>query len=86
MKYFILYTTVDEEDLFSNVFYIKGKSTRKILTQIEQFSNGWINTSQFGICTRNIKYGFLREINLNNYPELSSNNFGQICESKCMSF
>jgi hypothetical protein len=86
MKYFILCTAVKEEDPFLNEYYIKGKSIQQVLNQIEQFSNGWINTSGFGLCTQNIKYGYLREVNINNFPELSSQDFAQICESKCISF
>jgi hypothetical protein len=86
MKYFILYTAGDEEDQFSNEFYIKGRSTRQVLKLIEQFSNGWIHTSLFGLCTRNIKYGFLREVNLNHYSDLSSKDFAHICEGRCVSF
>jgi hypothetical protein len=86
MKYFFLYTAVNEEDPFSDKYYIKGKSIQQVLNQIEHFSNGWINTSQFGLCTQNIKYGYLREVNIKNFPELSSKDFAQICESKCISF
>jgi hypothetical protein len=86
MKYFILYTAVKEDDPFSDKYYIKGRSLQQVVKQIDQFSNGWINTRQFGLCTQNVKYGYLREVNINHFPELSSRDFAQICESKCISF
>jgi hypothetical protein len=86
MKYFILYTAVKEEDPFSMEYYIKGKCKHQVLRQIQEYSNGLLTTSHFGICTRNIQNGYLREIQLNDFPELSPKNFSLICESKCLSY
>lgn len=86
MNYFILHTAVSEQEHFTTEFYIKGKSKRQVYNLIEQYSNGTIITSKFGICTRNIKYGFIREVQLNDYPDLSPKDFADIIERKCISF
>jgi hypothetical protein len=86
VRYFILCTAVKEDDPFTDEFYIRGESIQQVFKQIDRYSNGLISTNLFGICTRNIKYGYIREVNINNYPELSSKDFAQICESKCISY
>jgi hypothetical protein len=84
VRYFILSTAVKEDDPFTDEFFIRGESIQQVYTQIERYSNGMITTNLFGFCTRNITFGYIREINLDNYPELSSKDFAQICEKKCI--
>jgi hypothetical protein len=84
VRYFILSTAVKKDDPFTDEFYIRGESIKQVYTQIERYSNGMITTSLFGLCTRNITWGYIREINLANYPGLSHKNFAQICERRSM--
>jgi hypothetical protein len=84
VRYFILSTAVKEDDPFTDEYYIRGESSEQVYTQIDRYSNGMISTKLFGLCTRNITFGYIREINLENYPGLSSKDFAQICESKCI--
>jgi hypothetical protein len=84
MRYFILSTAVKEDDPFTDEYYLRGKSIQQVYLQIERYSNGIISTNLYGVCTRNIKYGYIREVNLNNYPELCHKDFAKICEKKSL--
>jgi hypothetical protein len=81
-----LYTAADETDDFSDEAYIKGDSFQQVADQIEKYSNGLLITKQFGLNTRNIKYGYLREVYISNFPKLTSNDFYRICEKRSFCF
>jgi hypothetical protein len=85
VRYFILSTAAKENDPFTDEFYIRAESIQQVFKQVEKYSNGLISTNLFGLCTRNIKYGYIREVNLNNFPEMSHKDFAKICERKSMS-
>lgn len=85
MKYFVIHIAIDDEDDFSNEYYITGKSIEHVSETIKKYSNGYLSTNIFNLVTSNIKYGFIREINLQDYPDLSPCDFAQISNSRSYS-
>jgi hypothetical protein len=71
MKYFVLYTGNDE-------CYLKGKSVEHMEDRIQMYSDGILSTNKWTIITSNIDYGYLREVNLSEYPELTKRDFAII--------
>jgi hypothetical protein len=68
MKYFVLYTV--NEDSISEC-YLKGKSFEHIEDRINVYSDGIISTNKWSLITSNIEFGYLREVNLLEFPKLS---------------
>jgi hypothetical protein len=80
MKYFLLNVSISECDLFSNEYYIKGKSLNDVTNLILKYANGILCTDKFTLCTHNIQFGFIREIDLKMFPFLTSADFALIKE------
>jgi hypothetical protein len=80
MKYFVLTVAVDEQSSFSHEYYIKGKELDKVVSQMMKYSNGILSTDKFHLYTQNIKFGYVREINLQEFPHLDSREFALINE------
>jgi hypothetical protein len=80
MKYFLLNVSISECDPFSNEYYIKGKSQDDVYEQILKYANGLLCTDKFSLCTQNIKFGYLREIDLKAFPLLTPTDFALIKE------
>lgn len=78
MKYFVLtYTGIDG---ITCEFYLKGKSRTHLAERILNYSKGILSTSKGTLYTSDVKLGFLREINLEEYPQLTKQDFGIINE------
>jgi hypothetical protein len=83
MKYFLLNIAIDESTPFSTEYYIKGKSLNDITNQIMKYSNGLLCTDKYTLCTHNIKFGYIREIDLKALPGFSSSDFAVINRMHC---
>jgi hypothetical protein len=83
MKYFVLTVAIDEQSTFSHEYYIKGQELDAVVRLMMKYSNGILSTSKFHLCTHNIKFGYVREINLREFPPLDSKEFALINERKC---
>jgi hypothetical protein len=81
MKYFVLTVAIDEHSSFSHEYYIKGQELDEVVRLMMKYSNGILSTKKFHLCT--IKFGYVREINLREFPHLESREFALINEKKC---
>lgn len=83
MKYFVLnYTGIDG---ITCEFYLKGKSRNHLADRILNYSKGILSTSKGTLYTADVKLGFLREINLEEYSQLTKQDFGIINENQSYS-
>jgi hypothetical protein len=82
MKYFVLYTI---EDNHIHESYLKGKSYEHVFERLQKYSNGILSTNKETIITSNISYGYLREVELIEYPNLTKRDFVCINENNSFS-
>jgi hypothetical protein len=82
MKYFVLTVATDEHSPFSHEYFIKGQELDEVVRLMRKYSNGILSTNKFNLYTPNIKYGFVREINLREFPHIDSREFALINERK----
>jgi hypothetical protein len=80
MKYFVLTVAFDEHSSFSQEYYIKGQELDEVVRLMMKYSYGILSTNKFHLCTQNIKFGFVREINLQDVPHIDSREFALINE------
>jgi hypothetical protein len=80
MKYFVLTVAIDEHSSFSHEYYFKGLELDEVVRLMRKYSNGILSTNKFHLCTQNIKFGFVREINLQEFPHIDSREFALINE------
>jgi hypothetical protein len=80
MKYFVLTVAIDEQSSFSHEYYIKGQELDEVVRLMSKYSNGILSTNKFHLCTQNIKFGYVREINLQDAPHIDSREFALINE------
>jgi hypothetical protein len=80
MKYFVLTVAIDEQSSFSHEYYIKGQGPDEVARLMMKYSNGVLSTDKFHLCTQNIKFGYVREINLQDVPHINSREFALINE------
>jgi hypothetical protein len=83
MKYFVLTVATDKHSPFSHEYFIKGQKLDEVVRLMRKYSNEILSTDQFHLCTHNMKYGFIRELHLREFPHLDSREFGLINERKC---
>jgi hypothetical protein len=82
MKYFFLYTL---EDNYIHESYLKGKSYEHVFEKIQHYSNGILSTDKETLITSNISHGYLREVDLKEFPTLKSHDFVYIDEENSFS-
>jgi hypothetical protein len=82
MKYFVLYTL---EDNCLHESYLKGKSFEHVFEKIQHYSKGILSTDKETLITSNISNGYLREVDLNEYPALTKHDFVDIDEENSFS-
>jgi hypothetical protein len=80
MKYFVLTVAVDEQSSFSHEYYIKGQELDEVVGLMMKYSNGVLSTNKFHLCTQNIKFGYVREISLQEFLHIDSREFALINE------
>jgi hypothetical protein len=82
MKYFFLYTL---EDNYIHESYLKGKSYDQVFEKIQHYSNGILSTDKETLITSKISHGYLREVDLKEFPTLKSQDFVFIDEENSFS-
>lgn len=82
MKYCVLYTI---NDYGVREYFIKGKSVEHIEDRIKAYSDGFLSTNKWTLLTSNIENGYLREINLSEFPDKSKKDFSIINENNSFS-
>jgi hypothetical protein len=80
VKYFILSIATDDVSPFNHEYYLKDHSLDEVSQRISNFANGIICTNRYHLCTYNMEYGFIREIDLRAYPLLQARDFAMIKE------
>jgi hypothetical protein len=80
VKYFILSIATDDVSPFNHEYYFKDHSLDEVSQKISNFANGIICTNRYHLCTYNMEYGFIREIDLRAYPLLQARDFAMIKE------
>ncbi|MGD6963991.1 MAG: hypothetical protein ACQET8_14665 [Bacillota bacterium] len=83
MKYFVLYTLNEH---YVSEKYVKGKSYEHVVNRIQHYSDGILSTNKWTLVTSNIAVGYLREIQLSDFPLLSKRDFGMINENQSYSY
>jgi hypothetical protein len=78
MKYFVLHTFNDK---YTDEHFLKGKSYEHIEERIQKYADGMLSTNKWTLITSNLSRGYLREIDLAEYPEVKKRDFAIIDEN-----
>lgn len=82
MKYFVLHTLQDQ---YRKDYFLKGKSMEHIEERIHTYSEGILSTNKWTLMTCNVECGYLREVSLDEYPEMKKKDFAMINENNSFS-